>query len=192
MDITETTAPKSDQQNYDDYANGSSKTVTVADVNKGSAEQPVDIHLVEFPGRPFRPSKSMRRVLHAAWGADTSIYAGRRMTLYGDPTIKFGGQTVGGIRIDSLSHIEKPLTVALTVTRGKRAPFVVKPLEDAPTAPDLGARIDKAIAAFGKIGHTPANLEAHVRKPRAEWGETDVAALLTHYKTATAESAETT
>jgi pyruvate carboxylase len=35
---------------------------------------------------------------------------------------------VGGIRISHLSHIEKPITVALTVTRGKKAPFVVQPL----------------------------------------------------------------
>lgn len=128
MDITSTTAPKSDQQNFDDYVSGP-KTVTVSDVKAGSAEQPVEIHLVEFPGRPFKPSKSMRRVLVAAWGAESSTYVGRRMTLYGDPTVKFGGIAVGGIRISHLSHIDKTLTLALTVKRGARAPFVVQPLE---------------------------------------------------------------
>src|ERR1700712_625283 len=98
MNIAETTAPKSDQQNYDDYIGGP-KTVTVSEVKAGSAEQPVEIHLTEFPGRPFKPSKSMRRVLVACWGADSSVYAGRKMTLFGDPEVKFGGQTVGGIRI---------------------------------------------------------------------------------------------
>ena len=127
MDVSETTAPKSDQQNFDDYLGGS-KTVTVSGVKAGSTEQPVEIHLVEFPGRPFKPSKSMRRVLVAAWGADSSVYTGRQMTLFGDPAVKFGGQAVGGIRIAALSHLEKPLTVSLTVTRGKRAPFIVQPL----------------------------------------------------------------
>lgn len=70
----------------------------------------------------------MRRVLIAAWGAEASAYVGRRITLYGDPTIRFGKDQVGGIRIRALSHIDKPLTVALTVTRGKRAPFTVQPL----------------------------------------------------------------
>jgi hypothetical protein len=129
MDITSTTAPRSDQQNFDDYATGA-KVVTVAEVTAGSAEQPVDIHLVEFPGRPFKPSKSMRRVLAACWGAETSAYSGRRMKLYGDPTVKFGGATVGGIRIEALSHIEKAQTISLTTTRGKRAPFTVQPLAD--------------------------------------------------------------
>lgn len=128
MDVSETTAPRSDQQNYDDYIAGP-KTVTVAEVRKGSAEQPVEIHLVEFPGRPYKPAKSMRRVLVQAWGSDSSVYAGRRMTLYGDPTVKFGGSEVGGIRISHLSHIPKPLTINLTVTRGKRSPFTVEPLE---------------------------------------------------------------
>lgn len=129
MDILKTTEPKSDQQNYDDYAN-SSRTVTVSEVKKGSAEQPVEIHLKEFPGRPFKPSKSMRRVLVACWGSEAAAYVGRRMTLFGDPTVKFGGQEVGGIRIAALSHIGETVTIPLTVTRGKRAPFTVQPLTE--------------------------------------------------------------
>jgi hypothetical protein len=127
MDISSTTEPKSDQVNYDNFLSGP-KTVTVAEVKKGTAEQPVEIHLVEFPGRPYRPGKSMRRVLVACWGPEASEYVGRRMTLYGDPTISFGGQAVGGIRISALSDITEQKSISLTVTRGKRAPFVVKPL----------------------------------------------------------------
>jgi len=137
MDIAKTTEPKSDQQNFDDYIAGP-KTVTISEVKKGTPEQPVEIHLVEFPGRPYKPSKSMRRVLVACWGPDASQYIGRRITLYGDPTVKFGGQEVGGIRIAALSHIDEPKSIGLTVTRGKRAPFTVHPIsEDA--GPHLAA-----------------------------------------------------
>lgn len=136
MDITASTAPKSDQQNYDDYAAGVSRIVTITEVKEGSSEQPVEIHLAEFPGRPYKPSKSMRRVLVAAWGPEAANYVGRRMRLYGDPTVKFGGSPVGGIKISELSHIDKKMSIALTVTRGKRAPHVVEPLAaDAPSAP---------------------------------------------------------
>lgn len=128
MDILKSTEPRSDQQNFDDYIGGP-KTVTVSEVKKGSTEQPVEVHLVEFPGRPFKPSKSMRRVLVAAWGPEASVYAGRRITLYGDPTVKFGGKEVGGIRISHLSDIPETLELHLTVTRGKRAPFIVEPLD---------------------------------------------------------------
>lgn len=131
MDILRTTEPKSDQQNFDDYIGGP-RTVTVSDVKRGSTEQPVEVHLVEFPGKPFKPSKSMRRVLVTAWGPEAAAYVGRRMTLYGDPTVKFGGQEVGGIRISHLSDIPEALSIGLTVTRGKRAPFVVEPLNPAP------------------------------------------------------------
>lgn len=127
MDISSSTTPRSDQQNFDDYVAGP-KTLTIAEVRQGSAEQPVEVHLVEFPGRPYKPSKSMRRVLVAAWGAEASAYTGRKIRLYGDPEVTFGRDKVGGIKIAALSHIDKPLSIALTVTRGKRAPFTVQPI----------------------------------------------------------------
>ena len=153
MDMTASIIPKSDQLNADDLISGP-VTVTVESVTAGNAEQPVDVHLVEFPGRAFRPSKSMRRVMVAAWGAETSAYTGRRMTLYRDPSIKFGKDEVGGIRISHMSDIDKTLKIALTVTRGKREPFVVAALADAPRAQaapstiPLEVRIGSMIDAF--------------------------------------------
>lgn len=141
MDMTDTIIPNSDQLNADDLMAGP-RVVTIAEVVRGgSAEQPVDIHLAEFPGRPFRPSKSMRRVLVAAWGVQSSSYLGRRLTIYRDPDVMFGRDRVGGIRISHMSHIDKPLKVALTVTRGKRAPWVVEPLREVP-ARDWHAEAD--------------------------------------------------
>ena len=131
MDLSETIAPRSDQQNYDDYLAGP-RTVTIAAVTAGSPEQPVNIELQEYPGRPFKPNKSMRRVLVIAWGADSTAYVGRRLTLVGNPAVKYGGKAVGGIEIANMSHLEKPLNVALTETRGKKRPFTVQPLPDAP------------------------------------------------------------
>jgi len=127
MDLTQSIAPKSDQLNADDLISGP-VTVTISEVRAGTPEQPVDVHLVEFPGRAYRPSKSMRRVMVSAWGAEASTYAGHRLTLFRNPEITFGRDKVGGIEISHLSHIEKPLTVALTATRGKRKNFTVTPL----------------------------------------------------------------
>ena len=136
MDITDSLAANSAQQNYDEYLAGP-KTVTVAEVTQGTAEQPVNVELVEFPGKPFKPAKSVRRVLAAAWGTDASKWTGRRLTIYGDPSVRYGGKEVGGLRVSHVSHIGKPITVALTVTRGKRAPFTVQPLPDAPPVPPI-------------------------------------------------------
>lgn len=148
MDLTDTIAPKSDQLNSDDLLTGP-RTFTVDHVSAGSAEQPVDIHLVEFPGRPYRPSKSMRRVLVAAWGPDAANYVGRRVTLFRDPSVQFGGAVVGGIKISHLSGIDKRLTMALTATRGKKAMHVVEPLPDVvptpaePTAAQVASSVDR-------------------------------------------------
>ena len=127
MDMTATIAPKSDQLNADDLISGP-VTVTIQEVVQGNAEQPVDVRLVEYPGRAYRPSKSMRRVMVSAWGPEAATYAGHRVTLYRNPDITFGRDKVGGIEISHLSHIEKPLTIALTATRGKRKNFTVTPL----------------------------------------------------------------
>lgn len=148
MDMSATIAPKSDQLNADDLISGP-VTVTITGVSRGDTDQPVNIATAEFSdGRPYKPCKSMRRVMVAAWGPDASAYIGRRMTLYREPAVRFGGQDVGGIRISHMSHIEKRLTVALTVTRGKRAPFTVEPLADEPaeiTAEDA-AEFERDIA----------------------------------------------
>ena len=139
MDLTQTIAPKSDQLNADDLIPGPI-TVTIREVAKGSAEQPVDVHLVEYPGRAYRPSKSMRRVMVSAWGANASTYAGRQLTLVRNPEITFGRDKVGGIEIAAMSHIDKPLTVALTATRGKRKNFTVQVLKT--TAPAAAPAVD--------------------------------------------------
>lgn len=133
MDLSNTIVPNSQQLNAEDLLSHP-VTVTITGVSRGSVEQPVNIELAEYPGRPFRPSKTVRRILVAAWGVSADTYTGRRMTLYRDPDVKFGGQDVGGIRVSALSHIEKPMTVALTVTRGKRKSYTVQPLADAPPA----------------------------------------------------------
>lgn len=131
MDMTETIAPKSDQMDYEDLI-GSERTFTIAGVRKGpSADQPVQIDLEGFD-RPWRPAKTVRRILVHAWGTDATKYVGKRVTLFGDPTVKWAGKPVGGIRVKALSGIDKSLTVNLTVTRGKREPFTVDPLPDAP------------------------------------------------------------
>jgi len=43
-----------------------------------TAEQPFDFMLVETD-RAYRPSKTMRRMIVAAWGPDANLYTGRRL-----------------------------------------------------------------------------------------------------------------
>ena len=173
MNLTESIAPKSDQLNADDLMSGPI-TVTIREVAKGTPEQPIDVHLVEYPGRAYRPSKSMRRVLVSAWGVEGATYPGHQLTLMRNPEITFGREKVGGIEIAAMSHIDKPLTVALTATRGKRKSFTVavlvaekpKPSRDWLTELTLAGDDLEAVASLGKAAtdaHAPAADIAAIR-----------------------------
>lgn len=142
MDLANAIIAKSDQLNADDLIAGP-RTFTVAEVRQGDADQPVSIFLKEWPGnRPFKPSKTVTRILSAAWGIDSDDWPpNARMTLFRDPKVKWGGQEVGGIRVSHLSHIDGPLKLALAESKGKKSLHTIHPLPDAPKPHPNEARI---------------------------------------------------
>lgn len=126
MNILATITPKSDQLNADDLI-GRTMTIKVREVSiRAGEDQPVSFFFEGDDNKPFKPCKSMRRVIVNAWGANTADYVGRSMTLFCDPNVTFGKDKVGGIRISHLSDIDADLTMALTVTRANRKPYTVK------------------------------------------------------------------
>ena len=127
-DLSQTIAPKSDQLNADDLIAGP-RTIKVTRVSPmREPDQPIAIYFEGDGGKPYKPGKSMRRVLVRVWGVDGAAYAGRRMTLYRDDSVMFGGVAVGGIRISHMSDISEIVTLPLTVTRATRKLFTVRPL----------------------------------------------------------------
>jgi len=163
MDLTESIIPRSDQVNADDLIAGPI-TYTIREVRKGAAEQPFDFLLVETD-RAYRPSKTMRRVIVNAWGPEAANYAGRRLTLYREPSIKFGGATVGGIRISHMSHIASRVEVLAQVTRGKREKFVVEPLPSTPPTPTVSPEVAALRAEWATAeSERRAAIEAEVAK----------------------------
>lgn len=137
MNLAETIIPKSDQLNADDLISCTLTIKVTAIKGSNEPQQPVSIHYEGDNGKPYKPCKSMRRVLVSAWGANGSDYVGRSMTLYRDDSVLFGGIAVGGIRISHLSHIERDMTLALTVSRASRKPYSVKRLEVVVPASDV-------------------------------------------------------
>jgi len=159
MDLTPTLAPKSNQLNSDDLIAGP-RTITITSVVAGNAEQPVAVHYDGDQGKPWYPSKGMRRVLVAAWGPDASQYIGRGVTLFRNPEVTYGGIQVGGIQISHLSGLDGPLSIALTMNRQKRTPYKVQPLTapaPAAPAPDLATA---ALAVCQAAGLTELGLAA--------------------------------
>lgn len=138
IDMSKTIAPKSDQMNYDDFLVGN-KTITITGVKSTgnvNDQQPVSIHYQGDAGKPYKPCKSMRRVMVRVWGNEGAEYVGKSMTLFGDPNVIFGGQKVGGIRISHMSHIDKDINVPLTASKTKRLLYTVKPLKIDITVPE--------------------------------------------------------
>lgn len=122
---------KSDQLNYDDFG-GSEKVITVTSVKVDNGEQPVAISYQNDNGKPYKPCKGMLRLISAAWGDETDNWLGKSMKLYGDNSVKWAGQEVGGIRISEFSHIPKSgLSAFVALSRGKRRKVNIAYLETA-------------------------------------------------------------
>lgn len=148
--LSDTIKPKSDQLNADDLLAGAI-TVQITAVERGNNEQPIRIR-VGGGYQPYYPCKSMRRVMIAAWGDDGRQWVGKRLELYADPEVAFGGVKVGGIRIRKMSGIDGPQTFMLTATRGKKSAFKVSPLTDeAPATASPYWPQDKFAAALASI-----------------------------------------
>lgn len=139
MDIGDTIQAKSDQLNADDLMAGP-QVFTIAGVDVIGGEQPVHVHLAEAPGRPWKPSKGMRKVLITIWGPRSADYAGRSIGLYRNPDVLWAGKPAGGIQVGAASHIDQPVTVPVKIARGKVTPLIIKPLParpaENPTTPE--------------------------------------------------------
>lgn len=173
MDLSTYAAPKSDQMNAEDLLSGP-LTVTIVNVREtGSEQQPIAIRLAEFP-RPWKPSKTAIRTLIAGWGRESKAYEGRRLTLFRDPSVKWAGEPIGGIRISHMSHLKdgKRFAVYLAESQKKRTPTVIEPLPD--TAP-TSAPVDEAtVARNSLLNQIKAAAEAagvDLATVAAEWAE---------------------
>lgn len=162
-DLSQTVLAKSNQLNADDLL-GRTLTIKITgvDVNVKS-EQPVTIHYEGEGGRPYLPCKTMRRVMMDVWGPDGRDYIGRRMTLYRDDKVQFGGLAVGGIRISHMSHLDQKRTIVLMVTKAKKAPYVVQPL-----APEAERQATPAESITAILDSLEADLKAAETREQCE------------------------
>jgi hypothetical protein len=131
--LTAASAPKSDQLNADDLT-AVDLVLRIEHVEvHARPEQPVEVWGVNVATgdrvvRPWRPCKTMIRVLAALYGDDSEALVGKTIQLYRDPTAAYGGKEVGGIRIKAAGGIDKPKGIPVTTTRGKRDVYRVEPL----------------------------------------------------------------
>lgn len=130
--LQEALAPRSDQLNADDLIAGP-RTIKITEarvLDAGREGKKIVVRYEGDNGKPWKPCKTMGRAMVMVWGiTDEEQFAGKALTLYRDPEVKFGDQgAVGGIRISHMSHIDGPRTMKLTVSQGKKGNFTFKPL----------------------------------------------------------------
>jgi hypothetical protein len=133
-DITPLLAAKSDQLNADDLIAGPVTVRVISARITGGMEQPVTVEL-DGGHRPWKPCKTTMRVLAALWGSAPSAWAGRLVRLYRDPTVKYGGVEVGGIRISGMSHIDGPKKITLAASKKSKVEHRIDVLRDEPKRP---------------------------------------------------------
>lgn len=169
IDMSRFVEAKSDQLNADDLIGGP-RTITVRRVTGNDGDQPVSIYYEGDDNKPFKPCKTVRRILLALWGRNAADYVGRSMTIYRDDSVTFGGLATGGIRVSHMSHIEKKTVVVVMKTKGKKAGIEIQPLQ-VEAKPDAAARW--AHAYMGEVGAAPdlATLDTFVAGKAAKLAE---------------------
>ncbi len=192
IDLTPHTQADSDTIVAADLAAGP-KTILITNVTVISKDKKgIEIHYEGMDGKPYRPCKSMLRVLCELWETNNGEeFIGRGITLYREPNCLYQGQLTPGIRICAMSHIPKAVTVLVPEKRGKANKYEIAPLT--PWPPVAAAPVDplpgilegiarageKALTdAEGKLGDRVSNgqltpeqanqIQAAIDKRRAE------------------------
>lgn len=128
-DVSFAMQAKSDQLNAVDIL-GADRIIRIRDVKVLKGEQPVSVFFDGDNNRPWKPSKGMIRILAAGWGTDSAAWIGRSAMIYCDPSVKYAGQEVGGIRIRALSDIPATgLRATIALSKQKREPYLVQFLD---------------------------------------------------------------
>lgn len=155
VDVSKAIEPKSDQMNAEDLLGGARTFTITRVVVRDSPDQPMSVWLAEFPqGRPWKPAKTMAKLMALAWTVESDNWVGKRVTLYTDTEVMFGPNKMGGIRISHMSGIgRRPLTANLASTRGRRVPWTVEPIADSAPAPTrTPGPLDQLVWAMNAAG----------------------------------------
>lgn len=134
MNIREFVKIKGDRLNFEDFIMGSQDFTIVKLGRKVDGGQPR--LLMFFEGReetPYWVSKGMVKCLSnpEGWGnSEFSEWVGRKVRLFGEPSVMYAGKELGGVRISHISHISQPYSTKITERRGVRIDYAISPLND--------------------------------------------------------------
>lgn len=152
IDLATMVQANSDQVNAADLVQP--VTVTITRLEHGPDEkQKLNVYTDIFGEKPWRPCLTVRRLISKVWGTDGPVFIGRSLTIYNDPTVTFGRDTTGGIRVSHMSHIDSPVIVKLPVRRGQMGTFTVDPIPSGPplVTDEVAGQFAADILAAGNV-----------------------------------------
>ncbi len=169
LDLASFAEAKSDQLGGDDLIGGP-RTITITGVT-GAIEEGKKRAIIHFDGdngKPFKPCKTMLRLMMAVWGTRARNYVGKSLTVYRDPDVTFGALATGGVRISHMSHMESDTAVILTLKKGKKGVVKVKPLQQRQNTPAASLPDAAADAPPTDAGQLPTGAASNEDKA-ADW-----------------------
>lgn len=132
-DIGWVLVPKSDQLNAE-MLNEGPLTIKITEViAKKNQEQPITIRFEGDAGKPYKPCKTMCKVLANVYSRDANLWIGHSLTLWNDTNVKYGKIQTGGIRISHMSGIDEKRNIPYIETKGRVSIHTVQPLNFAKT-----------------------------------------------------------
>jgi len=164
-EVLKSIEPRSDQLNAEDCIASGPITVTVSGVRKGNKEQPIIIDM-EGRDRPFKPCKTVRRILIALWTNDPKQWVGQQMTIYTDPSVIYAGVKVGGLRVSHATGLENPRTFMLAQSRGKRTEVTIRPIKTKPAEKPVEKPAEPTVAEQAFIETAKAEIGAVSTLPK--------------------------
>lgn len=95
--------------------------ITICRIEDDKKKKDVDKPVMWFKeiDRGWMYCKTTGHACAAMFGEDDEQWIGKRLTLYADPNVSFGGDQVGGIRIAGSPDIEKPIQVRIKFPKKK-------------------------------------------------------------------------
>ena len=186
VDMSKTIRANSDQLNAVDLMGGGEVVTVKSVVIKLGEKQSKWIELEE-DFKTFKPCLTMRRVIMDIWGGETNDHIGRKLVLYCEPTVLWGGQQEGGIRISHASHITEIKRTRVRESKYKTTvwethPLVIEkpqsqPARKAPSFETIRELMDNCndvngMAAYGDL----------IKEHAATFSEKQMKDLRKHYK----------
>jgi len=140
-EIEQACEPKSDQLNADTLLGGPIIVRITSFALTGKDTQPWAVGIDKYPTRPFKPCKTMRRILKASFGKKGELWVGELLKLFRDPTVTYGGKPSPGVRISGVSKLptnDQGVIInpfPITISNREKSEILLELLTDESTAP---------------------------------------------------------